>query len=60
MSTDNWKDSQQSEIEATGIPPMNDFESAIVVTLPQAAYTAILAGRNGGTGVGLVEVYRLP
>ena len=56
---DNWKDTQQSEIEATGIPPGNDLESAIVATLPPGAYTAIVRGKDGGTGVGLVEAYDL-
>ena len=62
---DNWKvrsdgTSQQAEIEATGIPPTNDLESAIHATLAPGAYTAILTG-NGtpGTGVALVEVYDL-
>ena len=62
---DNWKirpdgSSQQAEIEATGIPPTNDLESAIHATLAPGAYTAILTG-NGtpGTGVALVEVYDL-
>ena len=32
----NWRDSQQAEIEATTIPPSNDLESAIVATLPPA------------------------
>jgi hypothetical protein len=45
------------EIAATGIPPQNDAESAIVETLAPGKYTAVLAGKNGGTGVGLVEVY---
>jgi hypothetical protein len=63
-TNDNWKrkpngTSQQAEIEATTIPPKNDLESAIVATLNPGAYTAILAGKNGGTGVGLVEVYDL-
>jgi hypothetical protein len=60
-SNDNWKDTQQAEIQATGIPPTNDLESAIVATLPanNSAYTAILGGKNGTTGVGLVEVYDL-
>jgi len=57
---DDWKQTQQTEIEATGIPPRNDRESAIVATLTPAPYTAILAGKNGGVGVGLVEVYQLP
>lgn len=60
MSNDNWKESQQTEIEATGIPPTNDVESALIVTIPATAHTAIVSGKIGGTGVGLVEVYRLP
>jgi phospholipase/lecithinase/hemolysin len=58
-TNDNWRDSQASEIIATGIPPQNDLESAIVVTLSPGNYTAILAGRNETTGNGLVEVYDL-
>jgi hypothetical protein len=60
-SNDNWKDTQQAEIQATGIPPSNDLESAIVATLPanNSGYTAILRGKNDTTGVGLVEVYDL-
>src|SRR5204862_4610893 len=42
-----------------GIPPTNDLESAIVITLVPGAYTAILQGKNNGTGVGIVEVYDL-
>jgi hypothetical protein len=60
QSNDNWKDSQQAAIEATGLGPANDSEAAIVATLPQAAYTAIVAGKNGTTGVALVEVYQVP
>ena len=56
---DNWKDTQQSEVEATGIPPTDLRESAIVATLVPATYTASLAEINNGTGVGLVEVYDL-
>ena len=59
MSNDNWKDTQQSEIEATTIPPTNDLESAIVATLAPGSYTVILRGQNGGTGTGLVEAYDL-
>lgn len=59
-SNDNWKDTQQSEIEATNIPPTKDAESAIVETLAPGAYTAIVRGKNNTTGVALVEVYQLP
>jgi len=63
-TNDNWKTksdgtSQQAEIEATTIPPTNDLESAIVMTLNPGTYSAILAGKNGGTGVGVIEVYDL-
>jgi plastocyanin len=54
---DNWKDTQQTQIQATGHAPPNDFESAILQVLPPGNYTAILSGKNGTTGVGLVEVY---
>ncbi len=56
---DNWRDSQATEIIATGIPPQNDLESAIVVTLTPGPYTAVLAGQNGTIGNGLIEVYDL-
>ena len=61
-SNDNWKmrpdgTSQQADIEATEIQPLNDLEPAVLVMLSPGAYTAILAGKNGATGVGLVEVY---
>ena len=56
---DNWKDTQEAEIIATTIPPTNDFESAIVATLPPAPYTAVVRGKNSTTGVALVEVYNI-
>ncbi len=54
---DNWKDTQQSELSRTGLAPNIDRESAIFATLAPGDYTAILAGKNGTSGVGLVEVY---
>jgi hypothetical protein len=59
VTNDNWKDTQQAEIEATTIPPSNDLESAILATLDPGAYTAIVSGKDGGTGIGLVEAYDL-
>lgn len=58
-SNDNWRDTQQAEIQATGLAPHNIFESAIVHTLLPGAYTAVLRGRNDVTGIGLAEVYDL-
>ena len=39
--------------------PPNDLEAVIPITPPPGTYTAIVAGKNGGTGVGLVEIYNL-
>jgi len=59
-SNDNWReDFQQDEIIATALQPTNDLESAIVTTLTPGAYTAIVAGTNNTTGVGVVEVYNI-
>lgn len=59
LINDNWQDSQGPEIIATGIPPQNDLESAIVTSLSPGNYTAALAGKGNTTGNGLVEVYDL-
>ena len=59
IMNNNWRDTQEDEIEATGIPPTNDLESAIVATLDPGAYTAIVRGNGNTSGVALVEVYDL-
>ncbi len=64
VTNDNWKtrsdgSSQEAEVVATGLAPMNDLESVIVTTLNPGTYSAVLAGNNSTTGVGLVEVYDL-
>jgi hypothetical protein len=56
---DNWRQTQEQEINNTTVPPKNDLESALVRTLAPGSYTAVLAGKNNGTGVGQVEVYDL-
>lgn len=62
---DDWKinaatgESQQSEIEATGLAPSNDLEAAIVAELPAGAHTAVIRGQDGAVGVGLAEVFVL-
>ena len=58
-SNDNWHSTQAAEIAATGFAPANNFEAAIVKTLNQGVYTAVVRGRNNGIGIGLVEMYSL-
>lgn len=58
-SNDNWKDTQQGDIEATQLQPPDDRESAIAKRLNTGSYTAAIRGKNDGQGIGLVEVYDL-
>jgi hypothetical protein len=60
LANDNWKDGAQAqEIKAMGLSPSDDRESALAITLPPGAYTAVVAGKNGAIGIGLVEIYNL-
>ena len=58
---DNCQDdpAQAGIVAAAGLSPTNPLESCIAATLSPSQYTALLAGVNNGTGVGLVEVYDL-
>jgi glucose/arabinose dehydrogenase len=57
MTNDNWKDTQQTDIQNTGLAPQDDREAALIATLSPGSYTAIVSGKNGGTGVALAEAY---
>ncbi len=59
---DNWQDDQNqaAQITASGLAPTNPLESAISATLLPGNYTAIVSGKNGGTGIGVVEIYTNP
>ena len=61
ISNDDWQDdtNRAAEIAAAGMAPQEDFESALVVRLPPGQYTAIVAGKDAGTGVAVAEVYHL-
>jgi hypothetical protein len=59
LTNDNWKDTQEAEIQASGYAPRDALESAIITTLTPGNHTAILSGKNDTTGNALVEVYRL-
>ncbi|HKP04967.1 MAG TPA: right-handed parallel beta-helix repeat-containing protein [Chthoniobacterales bacterium] len=59
FQNDDWQDNPQqaAQLSALGLAPHDPKESGIVATLAPAAYTAVLAGKNNGVGVGLVELY---
>src|SRR5262249_8588431 len=59
-SNNNWQDNINSvDVQKNGLAPPNALESALVLHLPAGAYTAIVSGADGGTGVALAEVYTL-
>ena len=55
-----WWDSAAGSLQAAGFAPSHAQESAIMMSLQPGAYTAILSGVGGGTGTGIVAVYRVP
>ena len=59
VANNDWQDDpiQASQLTSAGLAPSSNLESGIVTNLPPGLYTALLAGRNIGSGVGLVEVY---
>jgi hypothetical protein len=59
-ANDNWKDSQPSAVERTGLQPPDDLDAAILARLARGNYTAIATSKNGSVGIGLVEVYAVP
>jgi glucose/arabinose dehydrogenase len=58
-ANNDWQDDplQASALIFAGLAPPNNLESGLVANLPPGPYTALLQGRNNGTGVGLVELY---
>ena len=58
-TNDNWRDEQEPEIIASTVPPTNDNEAAILATLAPGGYTALVSGKAGTTGVGLIDVFDL-
>jgi hypothetical protein len=57
-SNDNWGSAANAvQIQSAVGAPTNNLESAILITLQPGAYTAIVSGANGGTGLGIVEVF---
>ncbi|CAN5651969.1 hypothetical protein BH18VER1_BH18VER1_12040 [soil metagenome] len=57
---DNWNTGPQAaEIAASGVPPQNALESALIARLAPGNYTAVVRGVNSGTGIGLIEIFDL-
>lgn len=59
FANDNWRDAQAEYIEATGVAPSDNLESAMRLPLVPGNYTAVVRGNGAGSGVAVVEVYKL-
>ena len=59
QSNNDWRDSQEAGLQATGLAPSDELESALLISVPPGNYTAIVKGAHGDVGNGLVEVYKL-
>ncbi len=59
-ANDNWRDGEIASILATALAPADEREAAVVLEATPGAYTAVVHGADGGSGVALLEVYRLP
>jgi hypothetical protein len=61
IANDNWQDNaaSASQLISLGLAPTDTRESGIITSLAPGAFTAILSGKNSGTGIGLVEVYNV-
>jgi len=58
-TNDNWQDTQGAAIQNTTIPPNDPREAAILRDLTPGAYTAVVRGKNGSTGVAVIDAYQL-
>ncbi|MFL6519117.1 MAG: alkaline phosphatase family protein [Chthoniobacterales bacterium] len=56
-TNNDWRDTQQTEIQMSGLAPTDDREAAIVASLDPGTYTVVLSGRDNLTGIGSIEAY---
>jgi hypothetical protein len=61
VSNDDWTDDSTTatELVTRGLAPQSPKESGIFSSLPPGQFTAILAGKDGGIGIGVVEIFNL-
>jgi hypothetical protein len=61
ISNDDWQSDPVSagKLTAHGLGLSNSKESGIYTTMTPGQYTAIIAGKSGGIGIGLIEIYHV-
>ena len=56
----NWQEDPGAlDLTLNQLAPADAAEAATILYLPVGAYTAVTVGADGGSGVGLIEVYNL-
>jgi len=59
-TNDDWKmNANVADVVASGLAPADDLESVLLIRLEPGAYTTVVSGAGGTTGIGLVEVYEV-
>lgn len=56
-ANNDWRDTQEQEINASGLAPQDDHDAAISASLIPSSYTAVVRGKDGAAGISLVEIY---
>jgi uncharacterized protein GlcG (DUF336 family) len=56
-ANDSWEETQALDLEATALAPSDAREAATLGWLTTGAYTVIVRGSGGASGVGLIEAY---
>lgn len=61
MVNDDWGSdpAQAAQLNANGLALPDSRESGIFLSLPPGQFTAIVAGKDGAIGIGLVEIYNV-
>jgi hypothetical protein len=60
-TNDNWQDdANAAALQASGFAPADPREAGLLLTLPPGAYTAIVRGAGGTTGVSVVGAFAVP
>jgi hypothetical protein len=61
ISNDDWQSDPVAAglLTANGLAPTNSHESGLFVSLPVGPFTVVLSGKNGATGIGVIEIYNL-
>jgi hypothetical protein len=59
-SNDDWQDDADAQVIADyGLALSNEKESALIKIFTAGNYTAIVRGKDGATGVALIEAYNV-